>query len=463
MLKDALEFLAALNDNAPLKRQVGGQLNAKAGIYFKQDLQYNVKNINTIFEHVLQNAVSLRNRILEKSQSVYEKYCKIKGLTVCNDEFFNRLCGFMSKLNASLCYLLFNVDGTFKDKGGGTWAASRCNDGGYFCEWLTNNTGTPSNRGYNDTIYSGGYGKDELSSQTGHQLCESLRALVSGTSGGCLQKLLCHLLFLHDWYYSDVATVLAFLGAFCNEVIIYDGIFKSELQSYPKLQSVCTALIGNLNDVIQKTEGTAFLVAMYQESVENYGKLLKGDAFKDYAKLLEAKLGIISNAITNVSTACRWWNQANVTAASSAGPFPYGFMFGEEWKKSRWKSVGQTLQAAIKKMWEKGSGGGGIFPDLIEALKPISGSSEPGSDGPRKPGSSGTRSASVPTVGESGTAAAAHPSPTSSEVSTATTTSQSGESSNNSVNETGHKNNEGPTVAPHASSGKPPATIPPSP
>ncbi|GIX60920.1 secreted antigen 1 [Babesia caballi] len=452
-LKEALEFLAALNDNVQLKKKVEKQLKEKAGKYFEQDTNYNVKNINTIFENVLQNAVRLRNRIHGKRQSLDEKYCKIKGITDCDDEFLNRIFSFMSKLNATLCYLHFNVDITLKEYGGGTWATLRCNYGGYLCEWLANHTGTPSNRFYDDKLLPGGYGKDELSSQTGHQLSDSLRALVKHDSGGYLQKLLLHLLFLHAWYYSDVATVLAFLGAFCEEVTKTDGMFKSELQSYPKVKGVCKILNENINRVTGKAGNTALLLALCRESVENYGKLLKGDAFDSYVKVLKAKLVIISGAITNVSLGCRLWNQANITAAKYSGPFPYGFMFGEAWNNGKWDAPKQRLQDAIKKLWEKVSGDGGSLQDLIEALKHISGSSEPGSDGHRKPGSSGTHSASNLTAGSSVAAAPAQTPTTNSEGTASSASSGDSESVNNGAEQASQEPGESPSGAPQAASG----------
>ncbi|GIX60755.1 ribosome binding protein [Babesia caballi] len=450
-LKDALEFLAALNANVQIKKQVGDQLNAKAGIYFKQDAFYNVNSITSNFENVLQNSVSLRNNILAKDQSVYEKYGKIQGFAFCNDVFFNRLCGFMSKLNASLCYLLFNVDITFKGKGGGQWATSRCNDGGYFCEWLANHTGTPSNRFYDDKLLPGGYGKDELSSQTGNELTEALQSLVRHNSGGFLQKLLLHLLFLHDWYYSDVATVLAFIGAFCEEVTKTDGIFRRELQSYPKLNGVCGSMTKNISLITRNSASASLLVALYRESVENYGKLLKAVALDDYINELKTKLGVISNAITNVSLGCRSWNQTNFAAAAYSGPFPYGFMFGEAWKNGNWDSPKQTLQDAVNKLLVKGSGGGGSLQDLIDALKITSDSSEPGSDGPRKQGSSGTLSASSSTAGSSASVTPAHTS-TNSEGTAASASPRSGESVTNSGDHSGQEAGKSPSGTPDAAS-----------
>ncbi|GIX60623.1 secreted antigen 1 [Babesia caballi] len=451
-LKDALEFLAALNDNAQLKKQVEERLKEKAGKYFEQETNYNLKNIDMTFEHMLQNSISLRSDILGTPKSVSEKYCQLQHLAVCDENCLNRLCGFMSKLNATLCYLHFNVDITLKEYGGGTWAAWTCKGQGNLCEWLTNHTGTPSHRLCNDKLLPGGYGKDELSAQTGHQLCESLRALVSGTSGGHVQNMLLYLLLIYDWWdHSDTATAFAFLGAFCEEVIKKDGIFENNVKNCPKLQSVCTALIGNINGVIGKKEGTELLVAMYKESVENYRKLLKGDAFDSCVKVLIAKLGVISNAATNIHNGCRSWSKPNVTSATSAGPFPYGFMFGEAWKNGGWNTAKQRLHAAIKRLYDGSSGGGGSLQDLIEALKHISGSSEPGDDGSRKPGSSGIQSAASSTMGSSTTVTPARTT-TNSEGTTPTTYSQSGENINNSTEHTGQESGESQSEATHATS-----------
>ncbi|GIX60639.1 secreted antigen 1 [Babesia caballi] len=462
-LKDALEFLAALNENVQLKEKVEEQLKTKAGIYFKQDLQYNVKNINTIFESVLQNSVRLRNDILGTPKSVSEKYCQLQRLADCDENCLNRLCGFMSKLNATLCYLLFNVDLTFQGCGGGQWATVRCNDRGYLCEWLTNHTGTSSHRLYNDQLLPGGYERDELSSRAGNELTESLRSLVKHDSGGHVQNMLLYLLFIYDWWdYSDTATTCAFLGAFCEEVIKKDGIFENNVKNCPNLENVCRSMKDNLEQITGNAKSASLLVAMYQESVENYRKLLKGDAFDSCVKVLIANLGVISNAATNIHNGCRSWSEPNVTAATSAGPFPYGFMFGEAWKNGGWNTAKQRLHAAIKRLYDKGFGDEGSLQDLIDALNHRSGSSshgsgnaqnpgssEPGSDGPRKPGSSGTESASSSTIGSSTTATATYTSATNSE-GTTPASSGGGESANDRGNHSGHGNYGHPSGTPQA-------------
>ncbi|GIX61038.1 secreted antigen 1 [Babesia caballi] len=463
-LKEALEFLAALNDNSKLKKQVEEQLKEKAEMYFKTFDQY-TNGVATNLQNVLDNVSTLQKLILDRKTEQYGEYAALKShFDTCKNDCIDKLLSFLPKLHATLYYLLFNVDSTFESYGGGKWADVACN-AGYLKQWLQGSTGTASASRSEDRLFPGGYFKSQLRSTTGRYLAESLRSLVNNTTGGHLQNLLLPLLFIFDpWYYYNTSPVLAFVKAFCEAV--NEGKLKSHETDYPRLTSACAALSETLKGVtVNSNSSGRLLVALYNGCVERYKTALKEECFATYVSQLSERLGRIYTFLQNMQTVCRGWMTASLHQGRVSGPFPYGFMFGETWKNGNWDTPKPELQNAIKKLWDKGSGGEGSFPDLIEALSSSSGvsgsrsrsisnpgSSEPGSDGPRKPGSSGTHSASNLTAGSSVAAAPAHTS-TNSEA-TASAASGGGDIAANSVGQTGQKGDEGPRGAAHASSGE---------
>ncbi|GIX60630.1 secreted antigen 1 [Babesia caballi] len=462
-LKDALDFLTVLNDNSKLSRSFGGALKIRAERYFSEVDRY-ADGVATSLQNVLDNASALQKLIRDRSTDPYGEYAALHShFDTCTNDCINKLLSILPKLHATLYYLRFNVDSTFEPYGGGQWATLTCDDGGYLNQWLQDSSGTASTRRSEDRLFPGGYGKSQLRSMTGRDLAESLQSLVNNTTGGHLQNLLLPLIFLFDpWYYYNTSLVLAFVKAFCEAV--KEGDFGTGVNDYRQLKSTCAALSETLNDFTGSNNSSGrLLVALYNGCVERYKTLLKVECYTTYVSLLRKKLGGVFTFLQNISMYCKLWNDTTLQRTNNAGPFPYGFMFGEAWKSDPWHNARQKLHAAIKKLWEKGSGGGGSLQDFIEALKLTSGSpgqgsgsaqhpgsSGPGSDGPRKPGSSGTLSASVPTVGAAGTATSAQTSTPNSDVTTPANPSGSGESAENSTEHTGQETVDGPTGAPQA-------------
>ncbi|GIX61063.1 secreted antigen 1 [Babesia caballi] len=449
-LKKALDCFAALKDNVNLLQRVVSILEEKAKVYFKVSDNHSENSIATNFQNVLDNASNLQKLILERRTDQYGEYSTLQShFNTCKNECIDRLISCLPRLHATLYYLRFNVDSTFASYGGGKWANVACN-GGDLSQWLQGGTGTASARSSQDRLLPGGCDTKELRSATGRELVDPLQSLVGYSSAGALQLLLSYLLFsVPGWYHSDTATAVAFVGAFCKEVAADSSLFRGKVAYYPRLAGVCKILTPNLNHISGLPDRAAMLVAMCQKSVEKYKSMLKVEAFDYYVSALKTKLSSVAHNLEGMAYRSKYWKATDLVVAKHAGPFPYGFMFGEAWKRDQWYNAGKKLHDAIKKLWEKSSGEGGSLQDLIETLNPISAPSGPGSDGPRKPGSSGTLSASPPIARSSSISISAQPSTTTSEVSAPTTSSQNGDIAANSVDQTSQGTVKGQSETSH--------------
>ncbi|GIX60914.1 secreted antigen 1 [Babesia caballi] len=469
-LKEALEFLVALNDNSNLKKQVGKQLKEKAEEHFFA-LNY-LNEISSLLENTFGKIRNLRSNIVQ-SNSLNDdgKNNEVKHKSHFTERCIQIFLHLLPQLHNTLLYLYFNVDEGFRYWGGGEWNLLHCDgsrDSGNLknklSNWLQDRSILPSGYASSAKLLPGGYNRGELSSRPGRELANSLRSLLGNmnTTGGPLKNLVFQLLLLRDWYASDTAAVIMFIKAFCEAVTAKQDIFGHKLNRYPRLQHVCKNLAENLSLITGNSASASLLVAMCQEGGETYAQLLKADAFDDYVNELKTKLGVISNALMSVSSDCRSWNKNTLKTASYSGPFSYGFMFGEAWKNESHDFKNQ-LRDAINKLLVKGSGDKGSLQDLIEALTLTSGSpgqgpgsaqyhgsSEPGSDGPRTLGTSGTLSASVSSAGSSATATAAHHS-THSEVTTPASTGAGG-GVDNIAEQTSHGNDGHPGGTPDVTS-----------
>ncbi|GIX61279.1 secreted antigen 1 [Babesia caballi] len=458
-LKDVLDFLTALNENSELKKQVEMKLKAKAEHYFTNVDDF-TKGISVSLEDLLYNARTLRTYIRGSNNNAGENYFKIRNLGKdCAESCVDVLIGTFPRLHCTLYYLRFNVDPYFSAWGGGKWSTFTCNRDNNLNKWLKSGIGISPARGSYDTLFPGGYSSNELGNSVGRDLINPLQSLVGYSSAGALQLLLSYLLFsVPGWYHSDTATAVAFVKVFCKEVAEDSGLFRRKVANYPKLIGACKMLTENLHHITGLPDRAAMLVAMCQKSVERYKSILKVEAFDYYVTGLKKKLSSVTHNLESMTLHSKYWKATDLEVAKYAGPFPYGFMFGEAWKRYQWYNAGEKLHDAIKKLWDKGSGGGGSFPDLIEALSSSSGvsgshsisnprSSEPGSDGPRKPASSGSLSASLTTANAAGTATPAQTTPTNSESTAPTTSSRSRNSATNSVGQISPEARESPRGA----------------
>ncbi|GIX64563.1 ribosome binding protein [Babesia caballi] len=416
-LKTALEFSGALSTNERLRERVGQQLENRV----KEALGLTVTpnsvaggSIKENFETVLSELNALRVEIVDYGDQ--NKYGSYDFLRDCSANYYcAKLCvshmlTIFPPLYATLSFIKFKVDGSEGGLGGGGWQDQQpdgedtqdSGTGTTLYQWLTNTAaGVPSASGPKPTLLPGGYRSARLGDSSGKDLLSPLANLVSDSgdgSAGPLRYLLLDVAIATQWSHCSTAPCLAVLRALYEKS---STTFKTQIAKHKDLGTVLEKppvrfelLAPNMGE-----DDDALLTALFEDSPTKYSAILKTEAFNGYVTWLNENLDKLIKSLSSLSADSAKWTKEGFEQASISGPFGYGFSFGGKWKRIWSDERKNEIPTAINKLTQP-------MNKLQEEIKKITshtsessghghagnwnqGISEPGSDGPRKPGSSG--------------------------------------------------------------------------
>ncbi|GIX66186.1 secreted antigen 1 [Babesia caballi] len=336
-LKDALDFLAALGNNAPLVTQIGEKLREKACLYFDMDLLTNgAYGIEKCLTEVLEAVSTTREAIVRKTyKGNYGNYGLLMNGMQCVDTCVDFILNLLQTLHATLYYLFFRVSSTLRGQGGGLWSMYMCNDNKEdLSKWLTaqNSDTTASANNSRAKVLLGGYSsKSELSRKYGDDVGQELSAIVDAEyGGGRLPDLLFALCFNTPFTRAGVAAVLSFIGAFCRAV--NNKTLRNTVVITLQLEGVCSKLLSTLKPLTaDPKDETAHIVSLNKGNENEYETLLRDDAYSKYVDWLKDKFPALIIYLSEMQKECGNWNPDYYNGIQNAGPFTYGFMFGGAW------------------------------------------------------------------------------------------------------------------------------------
>ncbi|GIX66246.1 secreted antigen 1 [Babesia caballi] len=340
-LKDALDYLAALNGNDTLVEQISIKLEQKATKYFKEgtltNRGYSIKECLT---QVLEAARKTRETIVSaEMKNNYGIYAAFLNNQYCVEPHVDVILNLLPKLHVTLYYLYFRAGTTLSRRIGADWATHTCNDDTEdLCKWLTDTTAhyPPSARDSKVTLLPRGYsGKHELSNTVGDIVGEEVSTIVdSEGSEGRLPYLLTALSFNTSFSRVSTAAALSFIDAFCKAVT--SGGFNGD-NGYQKisfqLSSICVALLVKLKPFTGGSHGHRLLESLFQDSESDLVGILRRDAYNSYVDWLKERLPMLCSYLYDMQKECSEWDPSSLYIDKAVGPFAYGFIFGRAWRR----------------------------------------------------------------------------------------------------------------------------------
>ncbi|GIX66244.1 secreted antigen 1 [Babesia caballi] len=332
-LKDALDFLAALGNNAALVTEVAKKLREKVTLYFNEDKltdwAYDIKDCLT---EVLGAVALVRNKIVKKDyRGNYGNYGLLENVTQCVGPCVDILLNVIPVLHVTFYYLYFRTDTTMYGRGGGLWFSYRCNDENEnLYRWL--NGQHANSPGYSSSskaaLLPGGYRGSELSLHRGKQIGEELADLLdSDAASGYLQYFSFTLCFNTSFSHASTAAALSVLRAFCEAVT--NSTFHDSTTNHPSLKNICTQLLPNLQPLTANpTDQDASIFSLFKVE-EKYEDKLKSDAYAIYVEWLKGTIPKVISTLTKMKNECSRWDPFGTPFMT--GPFAYGFTFGNAW------------------------------------------------------------------------------------------------------------------------------------
>ncbi|GIX61475.1 secreted antigen 1 [Babesia caballi] len=410
-LKQALDFAGALSKST-LKVPVGKALenSVKEALKLSEipnslSNENNTKTIRGNFQDVLGKLEELRKCIDNEHQDTYESYEDLASTsdTSCVNLCVKYILEILPLLCVTLSFLTFQVDEDAEELGGGGWADQWggqenhvVTDEGMLMHWLkSHDTGLASAVGSSSdsspTLLPGGYGND-LRPNPEYEVVTPLKDLTSAYgpgTGGFLQYLLLDLAVITDFSPCSVATwltVLKALGEGSKEK------FKNHIEKYIGLEDVLNELSNNLEPLTPGESGNndAYLTALFEGSASMYLKHLTDEYFAGYMKWLNRDVSELITSLQSLGVDSTRWAKNCLERASISGPFNYGFCLSDQSKN--WDDHRGKIPNSITELTANLQSLKSVLENHFNASVCIwaSGSSEPGSDGPSKPGSAGT-------------------------------------------------------------------------
>ncbi|GIX66240.1 secreted antigen 1 [Babesia caballi] len=422
-LKTALDFAGALKHHwSSLQSRVGNTIDGSV-----QDISENF-NVSTNLNRLLENLELLRAKLVNQ----YQNFGRYDNLSPSSNFLATTVSEFLPKLYCTLSYFDFNVNG--KDCGGGEWVKENCRSGN-FRSWLQASNGILSASSSKAAIWPGGFREVELQCTDVNGIKNELNGCV-GDACPEFPILLSAILFYNPSFPALSATALVFVKEFCFIVCGDDTQdeedeeeeedeaeeeesraqlhktfrvrYETKFPEYVALKQCCESVKSSIELLIGKGSGKDENVLLHipRNSHKLYEKKLQSDNFDKYIEWLAENLKSFITNLQQMHSDCKTWNPSDMSKGNSAGPFPYGFGFPKSgsWKQEEVQStiiklIGDNSNTGLKKLHS--------FVTTLKSLRELSGSfgsgiastwntgsSEPESDGPRKPASSG--SASVP-------------------------------------------------------------------
>ncbi|KAK1932191.1 secreted antigen 1 [Babesia divergens] len=343
-LKDILELLEKLNDASSLKKSVGQKLVQDVKKYFKDtDQFYKDSRSSGFLSTVFSNAYGIRSTILKNSRT-YDKYKNLNDGAheshedqECGEKISEALKKCLPKAFSVLFFLYFMGSNRLGDISGGAWKNQNVDGSGRsgqkLYQWLTDN------RLVTPGLIRRGFLDSELNnSNNGSTVAPLIKQIIKHDSAGALQKALCYMLFVCPWHDALTGHACLFLHKFCDKVTGGKSLEESFKKicsnvSFDDLKEVCKNLKENLNPFVSGT--SSGLRAVSQQSTSNlFEDLWDESKFEAYCGLLKTILKDLKKSLEKMSQESSAWNPSALSNASTAGPFKYGFIFGNSgWER----------------------------------------------------------------------------------------------------------------------------------
>ncbi|GIX62812.1 ribosome-binding protein 1 [Babesia caballi] len=341
-LKDALDFLAALNGNITLVGLIAAKLEQKAITYFNADaLTSGTYDIKECLTEVLGAASTTRSRIVSVTKLPdYECYTSLRADQDCVDECVGFILNLLPILHDTLYYLYFRAGTALSRHVGADWAMYNCNEEtDDLFKWLTHKSihSRSSATESKEMLLPGGYSdKSELSNAIGNKVGEEVSTIVdSEGSVGRLPNLIFAISLNISFSRASTAAALSFIDAFCKAVTSGDFYDDNE---YVKLSSqltpICAALPVNLKFFTTGLNGRRLIESLFQGNEREYEDILRRDAYGIYVGWLKDKLPTLISSLDEMRKECEKWDPSSIYPNEVVGPFAYGFMFGNPWRRN---------------------------------------------------------------------------------------------------------------------------------
>ncbi|GIX66192.1 secreted antigen 1 [Babesia caballi] len=330
-LKDALDFLAALGNNATLITQVGEKLREKVSLYFNTEkLAGGTYDIKDCLTEVLDAVSTTRRTIVSVTKLPdYGYYSSLHADKDCVDKCVGFLLNLLPILHTTLYYLYFRTDSTLSMRIGGDWKMYKCNEYNEdLCKWFTDANGAGVIADSEAKLLPGGYsGKGELKDTYGHILGGELSLIVDPQAGeGRLPDLLITVFFDTTLTHASAAAALNFVQTFCKAV--NKGYFNATMEIPNCLSEICLQILPNIAPLTAGPPGRRFLESLFQGTENDYVEILRPEAYNKYAGWLKDKLPTLISSLDEMKNECDQWNPSSIHQSEVVGPFAYGFMFG---------------------------------------------------------------------------------------------------------------------------------------
>ncbi|GIX62814.1 secreted antigen 1 [Babesia caballi] len=337
-LKDALDFLAALNGNITLVGLIAAKLEQKAITYFNADaLTSGTYDINRRLSDALKAANNVRDAIVHMSiKSKYGKYNDLIFGDGCISTCVTFLLNLLPTLHATLYYLYFQCNSGFNSRQGGAWSTYKFNStDDALCEWLTGNTSGAGSAVIisKAALLPGGYSNSELSKKRGSIVAGELSELLDADYGdGPLPDILLVLFFDAKFSHASTAAALSFIKSFCTAVA--NDTFDATTQQHLPLKSICTKLLSNLEHLTAgPVSRTTPIVSIFKGNDGEYKQLIRTDLYGVYFDRLKYMLPKLLAYLIEMSNEVKQWYPSSFHNTTVVAPFTYGFVFSTAWSK----------------------------------------------------------------------------------------------------------------------------------
>ncbi|KAK1932720.1 secreted antigen 1 [Babesia divergens] len=376
-LKDALEFLGKLKDSTK-KTNVIEKLETKVKEFVNaDDLPGNgiQKNVNDVLETISQ----FRSELLKEPNS-YEIYSDLQDSDDAVDKYVTTLINWLPILHSELYYLYFQTGTECTLIDGGWWNNRRKSDAegqAYLFTWLTlQKSGVPAIvKGFTREELKENPVRIRLAEKTGIRFYE----------GGPLSYSQYGLLFHRSvWDDSNLANAIMFLQEFC--ALVKDEKSKAQLSSlkYDGLPAICEEITNGLKAVTdnlwplyspissEEADDDAGNINQQRSRLQNiYKGRLIVDAFPKYVAWIVKNIpGVLASLDEMTKTS---WNTEQLSNATMAGPFKYGFVF----KDDKWgDSLYLRRDKELVKLFDSELGSG-TLNKLLKYLSPESSPAQP--------------------------------------------------------------------------------------
>ncbi|GIX60650.1 secreted antigen 1 [Babesia caballi] len=377
-LREALAFLSKLHTLS-----AAGELGTKLESKVKEALgDFAGESVNAALSHanditsnlkaVLEKAKALRDVIIISShRDTYGDYDKLQ-INKCIENCVDILLKSLPIIYNTLYYLTFQVSDSVRKREGGEWKYQQCKTdldyNAYLYKWLIGNTGIPSYDGSNIKLLPCSFRNEELSDKYGSDLHEALLYFVDGEGEEtCFSSLLVAILFTTNLAVASTATALTVVAAFCRAVHKETFGNKPSESTYLGLDTICVKVLENLKYLAPwYGESTSANLVACEGALYCFFEKLKPDDFPFLIGWLKKNLKTIIYELRQMDAASKKWSTGIFDQGKHAGPFVYGFLFGEVWASGSYTAQSK-LHSVITQLTDQANGS---LTSLLKCINP---------------------------------------------------------------------------------------------